>query len=269
MPLYKPSTCELGNIVLSAYSTLNPQSAEDRQVNASLVAHVDQWFKSSDRQVSNPAAESVNQFIAAELDFVTTGNRGMGRLNDDWPRLGGKYRSILKTMSDENIKELHQVLGDQVACGYLFCEYLVQCVTGSNVPRIDYSNASAELLESWVPTIYSQFGPRAFDARMERENPNGYYDVKGLWGHATGDLVDGVFRKNRIPIDEFFQLLLRQYFDAGMMLRLAETERSTKVNRTEPVLTEGKYSHAPSKNRGCLTCLLAFVVGVASMYWSL
>jgi hypothetical protein len=257
LPKYTPSISALKNTLLTAYDGLNPLSVEDSKVNAALVSHVESWLTSPNREISESAIGAVNRFVAAELDFVTLGNRGLGRLNEEWPRFGGQYRIVLRELPSEQIERLRQAFGDEICSGYLFCEYLVECFTGHVVPRVDYSDAIEELIESWVPTIYSQFGPREFDAKMAADNLKGYYDVKGLWGHATGDAVHNAFLSMGIPIDDFAQLLIRQYFDAGMMLRMAETERSNNRITETSVQNRAGDSTIPKKS-GCTAAIFAF-----------
>jgi hypothetical protein len=271
---YTPSLPNLSRIILSAYDTLKPETAEDAQVNEQLVSHLRQWLASPDRTISDSAVYSINRFIDAELDFKTAGNRGMGRMTDYWPRFGGKYRDILAGTSTEILEKLKLAFCDEVATGYLFAEHLVECMSSHPVPRVSFPNGREGVFEQWVPTIYSANGPRAFDAEFASENEKSYYDVKGLWGHAPGDVVHGHFTAFGIPVDDFAQLLIRQFFDAGVMLRVAEMRRMSEAEHFD-IVTAGGYSAAkraqannPARNSGCLVfvCALGIITCLTAIY---
>lgn len=48
----------------------------------------------------------VGQFVHAELDFATPGNRGIGRLTDALPRLGAYFRDSLSRLEKAGLNEL-------------------------------------------------------------------------------------------------------------------------------------------------------------------
>lgn len=87
-------------------------------------------------------------------------------------------------------------------------------------------------------------------------------------GHAAGDVVHDTFRRIEILVNDFAQLLIRQYFDAGMMLRLAETERSTKPNPIATGSAKSSISPVATSNSGCFSMLLAMISIATLMYWA-
>jgi hypothetical protein len=92
---------------------------------------------------------SLHQYIKAELDFVTTGTRGIGRVTEDVPRFGGYYRKQLSEMNPEKLKNLYDLIQMVMLSSYLtgtlmMSEELEQAVvTDKN-----------ELFERWIPNIY-------------------------------------------------------------------------------------------------------------------
>lgn len=146
-----PRLTDITTAVLASYGTLQPETAEDREVNAQLIAHLQSWLESNDRDISMAATAVVARFVDAELDFTTDGNRGMGRMTDYWPRFGGKHRSILKHAPASVIRDLHRLFSRQAFCGYLFAEYLVETMSGAPLPRDPASNNHEKFLYQWVP----------------------------------------------------------------------------------------------------------------------
>ncbi len=224
MPNYTPSIGDVSQTVLSAFDTLKPENDDDRRINAELVQHLRQWFSSGDRILTDAAEYSINRFVNAELDFETDGNRGLGRMTDDWARFGGKYRETLRSLDSESIQNLRRAFSDQLLCGYLFAECLLQSA-GQAVPRDSFPDGSEGVFQRWIPLIYYKFGPPSFDEEFSGDNAQSYYDAKGLWGHSTGDVIHNQFRASAIAVDQYAQQLIRQYFDAGVMLRVTEIER--------------------------------------------
>lgn len=262
MPKYTPSISNVAQAVLFGYGDLRPKTDEDRRVNAALEHHLRQWFSSVDRQLTNAADYCIDRFVNAEIDFHTEGNRGLGRMTDYWARFGGKYRKVLRSLDPNSLQELRRAFADQLLCGYLFGEYLIECTAGKKVPRDHFPDGPEGVFERWVPTIYDKSGPRAFDKEFSHEAGQSYYDVKGLWGHATGDAVHACFQRHGIPIDEYAQLLLRQYFDAGIMLRVTEMERVSDDEHYDTI-TSGAYSAtknvSPQSKHGT-GCLVMFAI---------
>jgi hypothetical protein len=248
--------------VLSAYDKLEPKTDEDRAINAELIAHVTKWFHSSDRRVTHAAKSCLDRFIAAELDYVTAGNRGMGRMSEYWPRFGGKHREKLRTNSTWSVDEFARIFGRHISCGYFFVEYLIECFSGKNFDRDTRMESASALFDQWIPMIYSPTGPPAFDKAMEEGGGEQYYTLKGLWGQSTGNAIHERMRRCTITIGEFEGVLIRQYFDAGIILRVLES-RPLSEDAIRDVATGGAYSleRRGALNRaksGCAGILLAF-----------
>jgi len=92
---------------------------------------------------------SLHQYIKAELDFVTNGTRGIGRLSKDVPRFGGYYRKQLSEMNQEKLKILYDLIQMVMLSSYL---------TGTLMMSDELKQAVVtdknELFKKWIPNIY-------------------------------------------------------------------------------------------------------------------
>lgn len=248
MSSYTPKIDDVARIVLAAYHGLRPQTDEDRDINKALEQHLHNWLSSDNRKLTNAADYCIGRFVTAELDFRSEGNRGLGRSTEYWPRFGGKYRHVLQSLNTDSIEQLSRAFSDEVLCGYLFSEYLIECVIGRLVPRDEFPDGSEGMFKRWVPTIYYKPpGQPTFDTKFSQENGEAYYDIKKLWGHSTGDVIHALFRQFDIPVDKFAQTLIRQYFDAGIMLRVTEMKRVSDSEYYDAV-TAGGYSAVTNRD---------------------
>ncbi len=68
----------------------------------------------------------INKFLSSEIDLQSPGLRGVGRITDEIPRLGGYYRNTLKDLYKDEILELKKTLKELMYIGYLihffYCE---------------------------------------------------------------------------------------------------------------------------------------------------
>lgn len=88
-------------------------------------------------------------FITAELDFRTSGDRGLGRVSEQIPRFGGYYRKQLSRIGQGKIIELYNLIHKIMLRAYL---------TGVLMLSEDLEKAAItneqELFERWIPNIY-------------------------------------------------------------------------------------------------------------------
>jgi hypothetical protein len=211
---------DLRNAVIQSYGTLRPDSAEDQEINAQTVGELRSWFDSDGRHIPPSVVPVVKRFVDAELDFITEGNRGMGRMTDECPRFGGKHRRVLKGVSAAQTNELRRLFVRQICCGYLFAEYVVEIMSNAACPSYSSNVDSENLFHQWVPLIYSIAGAPGFDKSLVERGMDQYYDIKHLWGQGAGNAMLECFAKGGIQIDEFERMLLRYYFDGGIALRM-------------------------------------------------
>ena len=91
----------------------------------------------------------IDKYIAAEFDCRTTGNRGIGRINDNVPRFGGYFRKQMSNLSDEKINELANLFKQSIYIGYL--THVLFMEETLKTPVV----ISEQLLfEKWIPGIY-------------------------------------------------------------------------------------------------------------------
>ena len=92
----------------------------------------------------------LSRYIEAELDFVTPGDRGIGRVSPAIPRFGAYYRKPLSKLPPTDIVEL----GNRM-CSLMFQGYLAAALLASNFSPDTGKVDKDVLFNRWVPTIYS------------------------------------------------------------------------------------------------------------------
>jgi hypothetical protein len=92
----------------------------------------------------------INNFVAAEVDFLTTGNRGLGRSTEHTPRLGGYFRNKLSSFSVEKKTELENAIRK-----YILDAYMGMVILSSQNTKIPHDKKTPDnLYQKWVSTIY-------------------------------------------------------------------------------------------------------------------
>jgi hypothetical protein len=258
------SKAEVAESILAANRALQADTEEERQINDALCKQLESWFSSEHVIVSDAAQLCIERFVTSELDYLTDGSRGLGRMTDYWPRFGGRYRKAIKEASDSAIKQLHNAFTNQLLSGYFFAEYLLETSWEKEVPRDLFPDGSEGVFKRWVPMIYFKEGPPVFDAAFAKADADSYYGIKGVWGRATGNRIFSLFERMSIPVDDYACTLIRQFFDAGIMLRTTEMKRIPDEEHLS-IVTAGAYSIPKQQggNRsGCLAVLVLFGYGV-------
>ena len=92
--------------------------------------------------------ECVEKFTEAELDFSTSGERGLGRMTEFIPRFGGHCRKSLSSLSQQDLAVLKALIMDLILRGYL-----ARVVLGEAGKASNWSTAM-ELYGDWIPNIY-------------------------------------------------------------------------------------------------------------------
>lgn len=153
----------------------------------------------------------LDKYITAELDYVTFGDRGIGRASTYVPRLGAYHRKKMATLNTSDKAKLYNLIEDVVLRSYLTAPLFLE-----NPLRERKVVDTALIFNNWIPGIY---GGRA-------ENIS---KVEALWqiaGFPLQNLMEffaqrkmsgaGVFSKDKTPE------ICSYYPIAGMMLRLVE-----------------------------------------------
>jgi hypothetical protein len=219
---------DAANAVINAYGEFTAPTDEARQQLARITEHVQSWFDSPARKVTDAAAYSIGRFADGEADYVTPGNRGFGRIGDYLPRLAARNRSAISRMSGEARQQLVRLIRRHIVCGYLFAE------SGFELNRENDPQVSPEkLFQMWVPSIYSSFFN--LDPRTKEEE-----DVKTIWFGATGRSIRDHLRTYGANWQELDMLILTHYFDGGMLLRMFEA-RPLSDEQVSNIATGGAY----------------------------
>ncbi len=219
---------DVAGAVVEAYGEFTAPTDEARQQLARIREHVQFWFDSPARRVTDAAAYSIDKFADGEADHVTPGNRGFGRIGDNTPRLAARNRSAISRMNGEVRQQLIHLIRRHIVCGYLFAE------SGFELNRENDPQVSPEkLFEMWVPSIYSSFfnlEPRS----IEEE------EIKSIWFGATGRSIRDHLQTHGANWQELDMLILTYYFDGGMLLRMLEVRPLTD-EQVSNIATGGAY----------------------------
>ena len=96
--------------------------------------------------------ECLTKYINSEMDFNTSGKRGLGRMTDEVPRFGGEFKDDLINLPKKNIDELSLLIYETAISGYCAWVALVEVHKGvleREIHDIDI------LYGKWVPLMYS------------------------------------------------------------------------------------------------------------------
>lgn len=263
----------LRSAMLETYSQLEPRNETEKASYEGMVTHVTAWFNASNRSITDAAVVCCEKYVTAELDSVTPGYRGLGRMTDNEPRFAAKYRAVFQRQTNA-VGLLKPLFTNHLFLGYFFAEFLVETMRGSTLARDPKVICSREeLFAQWVPMLYSAAGGASFDKAMEKESGDSrYWGLKELWVNTTLRPIRVVLNELGISQNDKDTLLLCRYFDAGIVLRLLESRPLSETERFD-VVTGGGYSAMkaglvkPAKS-GCLVfiamgAVLAMLVSIA------
>ena len=158
----------------------------------------------------------MQKLIDAELDHQTAGNRGLGRVSEHTPRLGGYFRKAVSKLPQNRVDELKKLISTLMIKSYL--AYLLPILGGVDISD---SITAEELYEEWVPQIY------AYDLGADQ-------GTGILWTLVMKDYenVEKYFKANGMKPSLFgtdkTNLILTGYATAGVVLALAEAVLSKR-----------------------------------------
>ena len=162
----------------------------------------------------------LEKYIEAELDYTTPGNRGIGRMTANIPRLGAYFIKPLSKLSIQELNKLGFLIQDLCIRGYLNSAIYVKW-PANNVKLSDKDL----LFREWIPLIYVT-------------NPYGFSPE--LWDIMKVDItftiieIHDFLRKHGIEGDSLFKRagrflsgdkingILEYYAIAGYSLRAVE-----------------------------------------------
>lgn len=91
----------------------------------------------------------VDKYLSAEFDYITPGQRGIGRMNDSVPRLGGYFRKQLSNLSIDNKNELIHLIKQSIFIGYL--SHVLTMEDELKKPTVSSEDT---LFDKWIPGLY-------------------------------------------------------------------------------------------------------------------
>jgi hypothetical protein len=156
---------------------------------------------------------SMSRFVTAELDCYTPGERGLGRLSTEVPRLGGHCRRPISKLRPDEIAELYRLIQDVIISGYivhpLFLEERIQSGILSD---------AAQLFDAWLPNIYAQNPYEMADELQNAFTACGAFPLMALRGFLKQHRAKGggLFGGDKTSMITLF------YMVAGYGIRLAE-----------------------------------------------
>ena len=160
----------------------------------------------------------IKNFVDAEMDCWADGTRGLGRMTEYFPRLGGYFRKGMQRFSAEETKNLYEKLFFLILRSYLITMLLIKNKEGAT----GISNEDATLLyKKWIPKIYS-FSLDTLNAGTEEL-------IMDITANSVNDIFNFI-KKNDLhknPLnDEKSLLIVQGYMIAGIALAFVKQSRN-------------------------------------------
>ena len=159
----------------------------------------------------------LSKFVNCETDCVTSGNRGLGRSTEYYPRLGGYARKSINLLSKSKKREFSNLIFD-----VMIDSYIATIFQYDSIPIIKPIEGN-ELYKKWIPGIYVQ-NLKNYD--------NVYNCIYGYIQYSVDKLVDfininkikggGLFKTSKI------KNIIFMYNLAGSLLRIDEISLNRK-----------------------------------------
>jgi hypothetical protein len=156
----------------------------------------------------------IAQYISAELDYTSPGDRGIGRVSTHIPRFGAYFRKPLAQLSDDNRDELHNLIQTLVLRGYLVSALFSEPFV-SDTSRLEQDI----LYQKWIPIIYVE----------SASVPDNVLKLLGrvtdsTYARLSSFLISHRLRRGGLfSRDKTFEITLH-YPIAGYLLRFVETD---------------------------------------------
>jgi len=96
---------------------------------------------------------SIGRFLDSEMDYTTSGIRGMGRISTFIPRFGGLYSKILQGLSNDDLNTIKNTIFCIIKLGYktaVFVEVLLE----REPMKLDHFD-TLPFFNNWIPKIYA------------------------------------------------------------------------------------------------------------------
>lgn len=184
---------------------------------------LDRIYQSLEKEESEPVPnchgeivyKCIDHFVESELDMTNKNPGGLGREDEEYPRLGYYLRSTLENFSSDNMLALKMLLFDLLKSGYDFM-VLMESSTGGKLKKPTVVVLEPLFLK-WIDSIYKfnvqSLGPAAALFRDKFTKTR----LKRLAEELKPFGLLQVFAQ-----DANLQHTFRMYIVAGLVLRLAE-----------------------------------------------
>jgi len=155
----------------------------------------------------------LDQYIRLELDFETIGERGIGRMTDFIPRLGGYFREPISKLSQAEIDELYNLIQDLMLRGYLFYALFME-----NEIKKSITINGEDLYDQWIPGIYVS------DVSEMKENAKNLFEacIYSIYNSLKKFLINHQMKGGGFFSKDKTDNIIYYYALAGWGLRLVE-----------------------------------------------
>lgn len=154
----------------------------------------------------------LSRYIDAELDCISQGVRGLGRVSKHVPRLGAHYRKQISKLSTAERSELFTLIQTMMLQGYE-AHAALEVLADSSIAKTTVVDGN-ELFEVWIPLIYSF----DFDSAAE---------FIGNFTFSGWERIRDFFELHRMKAgNNKTKEILAYYMFAGFALRMVETGKS-------------------------------------------
>jgi len=136
--------CELSHLE-KAFNSIQEEFQDSSEIWKLIQKHFDEFRKDCNLDMLNYC---IGRYIEAELDYVTPGERGLGRISTTPPRFAAYFRKQMARLSSEKKDELYEFIQDLILRSYLFRTLVY---TGKSRR---YNKNIKKLFESWISKIY-------------------------------------------------------------------------------------------------------------------
>ena len=125
------------------------------------------------------------------------------------------------------LAELRTLFFRQILAGYLFIEYVHDSIFGEQLARHPTMCSTENLFNTWIPQIYVPFGLEAIGRHIKgavrevfgEENFDG---TRRIWIYSAETRIYDCMRGHGMTVGDFENIVLHQYFNAGLLLRAIE-----------------------------------------------
>ncbi|MGQ9780594.1 MAG: hypothetical protein ACUVRM_12125 [Bacillota bacterium] len=135
----------MNNLFILSLDYLRDNGAFDSETFSKWQA----WWKEKAIFPNLEAVQScISKFIDAEMDYLTKGDRGIGRMTTVYPRFAAYYRKQVSRLDQKQCSTLRDLFQDVILCAYIAHTCVSnRAVEGRSVPL-------HALFEEWIPVIY-------------------------------------------------------------------------------------------------------------------